>query len=255
MLLVLDIANTNIKLGMYDGDKLKATWRISTGVQRMADEYAVMLSNLPKHEGIDFKDVKKVAMSCVVPPLMTTFNELFERYFKIQPLVVGPGIKTGVRIRYPNPREVGSDLIANAAAALNLYKPPIIVVALGTATAFAIVSKDGDYVGGVIAPGLGISAEALYTRTAALPRVELARPKKVIGDSTMAAMQSGLIFGWVGLIEGILHRIEEELGEKTTVVATGGYAGILAKETKAIDEVNPNLTLYGVKVIHDMNRE
>ncbi len=255
MLLVLDIANTNIKLGMYDGDKLKATWRISTGVQRMADEYAVMLYNLLKHEGIDFKDVKKVAMSCVVPPLMTTFNELFERYFKIQPLVVGPGIKTGVRIRYPNPREVGSDLIANAAAALNLYKPPIIVVALGTATAFAIVSKDGDYVGGVIAPGLGISAEALYTRTAALPRVELARPKKVIGDSTMAAMQSGLIFGWVGLIEGILHRIEEELGEKTTVVATGGYAGILAKETKAIDEVNPNLTLYGVKVIHDMNRE
>lgn len=255
MLLVLDIANTNIKLGMFDGDKLKATWRISTGVQRMADEYAVMLYNLLKHEGIDFKDVKKVAMSCVVPPLMTTFNELFERYFKIQPLVVGPGIKTGVRIRYPNPREVGSDLIANAAAALHLYKPPIIVVALGTATAFAIVTKDGDYVGGVIAPGSGISAEALFTRTAALPRVELARPKKVIGDSTMAAMQSGLIFGWVGLIEGILHRIQEELGEKTTVIATGGYAEILAKETKAIDEVNPNLTLYGVKVIHDMNRE
>jgi type III pantothenate kinase len=255
MLLVLDIANTNIKLGMFDGEKLKATWRISTGVQRMADEYAVMLSNLLKHEGIDFKDVKKVAMSCVVPPLMTTFNELFERYFNIQPLVVGPGIKTGVRIRYPNPREVGSDLIANAAAALHLYKPPIIVVALGTATAFAIVSKNGDYVGGVIAPGLGISAEALYTRTAALPRVELARPRKVIGDSTMAAMQSGLIFGWVGLIEGIVHRIQEELGEKTMVVATGGYAGILAKETKAIDEVNPNLTLIGIKVIHDMNRE
>ena len=255
MLLVLDIANTNIKIGMFDGDKMKATWRISTGVQRMADEYAVMLYNLLKHEGIDFKDVKKVAMSCVVPPLLTTFNELFERYFNIQPLVVGPGVKTGVRIRYPNPREVGSDLIANAAAALHLYKPPIIVVALGTATAFAIVSKGGDYVGGVIAPGLGISAEALYTRTAALPRVELARPKKVIGDSTMAAMQSGLIFGWVGLIEGILHRIEEELGEKTTVVATGGYAAILAKETKAIDEVNPNLTLLGIKVIHDLNRE
>ncbi len=255
MLLVLDIANTNIKLGMFDGDKLKATWRISTGVQRMADEYAVMVFNLLKHQGIDFKDVKKGAMSCVVPPLLTTFNELFERYFNIQPLVVGPGIKTGVRIRYPNPREVGSDLIANAAAALHLYKPPIIVVALGTATAFAIVTKGGDYVGGVIAPGLGISAEALYTRTAALPRVELARPKKVIGDSTNASMQSGLIFGWVGLVEGILHRIQEELGEKTTVVATGGYAGIIAKETKAIDEVNPNLTLLGIKVIHDMNRE
>lgn len=255
MLLVLDIANTNIKIGMYDGDKLKATWRISTGVQRMADEYAVMLSNLLKHQGIDFKDIKKGAMSCVVPPLLTTFNELFKRYFNIEPLIVGPGVKTGVRIRYPNPREVGSDLIANAAAALHLYKPPIIVVALGTATAFAIVSKGGDYVGGVIAPGLGISAEALYTRTAALPRVELARPKKVIGDSTMAAMQSGLIFGWVGLIEGILRRIQEELGEKTTVVATGGFAGILAKETKSIDVVNPELTLVGIKVIHDLNRE
>jgi type III pantothenate kinase len=255
MLLAFDIANTNIKIGMFDGDKLKATWRISTGVQRMSDEYAVMLLNLLKHQGIDSKDVKKGAMSCVVPPLLTTFNELFERYFNIQPLIVGPGIKTGVRIRYPNPREVGSDLIANAAAALHLYKPPIIVVALGTATAFAIVSKGGDYVGGVIAPGLGISAEALYTRTAALPRVELARPKKVIGDNTQTSMQSGLIYGWAGLIEGIVHRIQEELGEKTTVVATGGYAGIIAKETKVIDEVNPDLTLIGIKVIHDMNRK
>jgi type III pantothenate kinase len=255
MLLVLDIANTNIKLGMFDGDKLKATWRISTGVQRMADEYAVMLSNLLRHQGIELKDVKKGAISCVVPPLLTTFHELFERYFNIEPLVVGPGVKTGVRIRYPNPREVGSDLIANAAAALHLYKPPIVVVALGTATAFAVVTKGGDYVGGVIAPGLGISAEALYTRTAALPRVELTRPKKVIGDSTNASMQSGLIFGWVGLVEGILRRIQEELGEKTMVVATGGYADIIAKETKAIDEVNPNLTLFGIKVIHDMNRE
>jgi len=255
MLLVLDIANTNIKAGMYDGEELKATWRIFTGVQRTTDEYAVMLSNLLKYEGIDFKDIKKGAMSCVVPPLLTTFNELFERYFHIEPLIVGPGVKTGVRIRYPNPREVGSDLIANAAAALHLYKPPIIVVALGTATAFAIVSKGGDYVGGVIAPGLGISAEALYTRTAALPRVDLTRPKKVIGDSTQAAMQSGLIYGWIGLIEGIVSRIQEELGEKATVVATGGYAGIFGKETKVIDVVNPNLTLYGVKVIHDLNRE
>jgi type III pantothenate kinase len=255
MLLVFDIANTNIKFGMFDGDELKATWRISTGVQRMADEYAVMLLNMLKQEGINPKDVKEGAMSCVVPPLLTTFHELFQRYFNIKPLVVGPGVKTGVRIRYPNPREVGSDLIANAAAALHLYKPPIIVVALGTATAFAIVSKDGDYLGGVIAPGLGISAEALYTRTAALPRVELVRPKKAIGDNTQASMQSGLIFGWAGLVEGIVGRIHKELGEKAMVVATGGYADIIAQETKAIDEVNPNLTLIGVKVIHDMNRD
>ncbi len=255
MLLVFDIANTNIKFGMFDGDELKATWRISTGVQRMADEYAVMLLNMLKQEGINPKDIKEGAMSCVVPPLLTTFHELFQRYFNIKPLVVGPGVKTGVRIRYPNPREVGSDLIANAAAALHLYKPPIIVVALGTATAFAIVSKDGDYLGGVIAPGLGISAEALYTRTAALPRVELVRPKKAIGDNTQASMQSGLIFGWAGLVEGIVGRIHKELGEKAMVVATGGYADIIAQETKAIDEVNSNLTLIGVKVIHDMNRE
>jgi type III pantothenate kinase len=194
-------------------------------------------------------------MSCVVPPLLTTFNDLFQRYFNIQPLVVGPGVKTGVRIRMDYQRELGADLVANAAAALTLYKPPIIVVALGTATAFAIVSKESDYVGGVIAPGLGISAEALYTRTAALPRVELARPKKTIGTNTQAAMQSGLIFGWAGLIEGIVNRIQKELGEKATVVATGGYADIIAKETKSIDEVNPNLTLIGIKVIHDMNRE
>ena len=254
MLLVFDIANTNIKIGIFKGKKLQATWRISTGVQRMADEYAITLLNLLKNRGIDPKDITEGAMSCVVPPLLTAFHELFERYFNIKPLVVGPGIKTGVSIRYPNPREVGADLIANAAAALSLYKPPIIVVALGTATAFSIVSKEG-YLGGVIAPGLGISAEALYTRTAALPRVELARPKKTIGNNTQAAMQSGLIFGWAGLIEGIIHRIQKELGDKATVVATGGYAGLIAKETKAIDEVSPDLTLIGIKVIHDMNRE
>jgi type III pantothenate kinase len=254
MLLVFDIANTNIKIGLFEGKKLKATWRIATGVQRTADEYAVILLNLLQHEGIDPKNINDGAMSCVVPPLVTTFNELFQKYFKTKPLIVGPGVKTGVRIRYPNPREVGADLIANAAAALTLYKPPIIVVALGTATAFATVSKDG-YLGGVIAPGLGIAAEALYTRTAALPRVELTRPKKTIGNNTQEAMQSGLIFGWAGLIEGIVERIQAELGEKATVVATGGWASIIAKETKAINDVNPDLTLLGIKVIHDMNRE
>jgi type III pantothenate kinase len=191
----------------------------------------------------------------VVPPLLSVFNELFLRYFNIKPIVVGPGVKTGLRIRMDNPREVGADLISNAAGALTLYQPPIIVVALGTATAFAIVSKDKDYIGGVIAPGIGISAEALYTRTAALPRVDLTKPKKAIGSNTQAAMQSGLIYGWAGLIEGIVNRIQEELGENATVVATGGYAGLIAKETSAIDEVNPDLTLIGIKVIHDMNLE
>jgi type III pantothenate kinase len=255
MLLAFDIANTNIKIGMFDGEQLKATWRISTSVQRTADEYSIMLLNLLRHDGFDAKDVKEGAMSCVVPPLLTTFNELFQKYFKIKPVVVGPGVKTGLRIRMDNPREVGADLIANAAAALKFYKPPIIIIALGTATAFAVVSKDKEYIGGVIAPGLSISAEALYTRTAALPRVELARPKKAMGTNTQAAMQSGLIFGWAGLIEGIVARIQAELGAKATVVATGGLAGVVAPETKAVDEINPNLTLFGVKIIHDMNKE
>ena len=255
MLLAYDIANTNIKIGLFQDDELRATWRISTGVQRTADEYAVMLLNLLRHQGIDVADIKEGAMSCVVPPLLTTFNELFKRYFNIQPLVVGPGVKTGLRIRMDNPREVGSDLIANAAAAISLYQAPIIVVALGTASAFAIVSREGEYIGGVIAPGIGISAEALYTRTAALPRVELARPKKAIGTNTQAAMQSGLIFGYAGLIDGIVERIQAELGEKAIVVATGGYAGIIAKESKTINKVNPDLTLIGVKLIHDLNRD
>jgi type III pantothenate kinase len=214
-----------------------------------------MLLNLLRHQGLDISDIKEGAISCVVPPLLTVFNELMQKYFKIQPLVVGPGVKTGVRIRMDNPREVGSDLIANAAAALSLYKPPVIVVAMGTASAFAIVSREGDYVGGVIAPGIGISAEALYTRTAALPRVELVRPKKAIGTNTQAAMQSGIIFGYAGLIDGIVNRIQEELGEKAMVVATGGYAGIIAKESKTINKVNPDLTLIGIKLIHDMNRD
>jgi type III pantothenate kinase len=255
MLLVFDIANTNIKIGLFDGDKLRANWRISTGVHRTADEYGMMLLNLLRHQKIQTPDITEGAISCVVPPLLTIFNELMQKYFNIKPLVVGPGVKTGVRIRMENPREVGADLIANAAAALKLYKPPVIVVAMGTATAFATVSREGDYLGGVIAPGIGISAEALYTRTAALPRVDLVRPKKTIGPNTVAAMQSGIVFGWVGLIDGIVERIREELGEKATVVATGGYADIIAKESKTIDKVNPNLTLMGIKTIHDMNRE
>jgi type III pantothenate kinase len=255
MLMVFDIANTNIKIGMFDGDNLRANWRISTGMHRMPDEYGIMLLDLLRHQGIATAEVKECAISCVVPPLLTIFNELMQKYFNIKPLVVGPGVKTGVRIRYENPREIGADLIANAAAALHLYKPPVVVVAMGTATAFAIVSRNGDYMGGVIAPGIGISAEALYTRTAALPRVDLVRPKKTIGPNTVAAMQSGIIFGWAGLIDGIVERIREELGEKAMVVATGGYADLIAKESKTINKVNPDLTLIGIKIIHDMNRD
>ena len=255
MLLAIDIGNTNTTLGVFEGEQLRATWRIATDVQRMPDDYAVLMLNLLRHRGIDIVDIKDGAMSCVVPPLTTTFTEMFQKYFNITPLVVGPGMKTGIRIRYDNPRELGGDRISNTAGALSLYQPPIIVVAMGTATAFDTISKEGDYLGGAVAPGIAIAAEALYARTAALPRVELVRPKKAIGSNTQAAMQSGIIFGYAGLIDGVVARIEKELGQKATVVATGGYASVIAKEAKSINEVNPNLTLIGIKVIHDMNRD
>jgi type III pantothenate kinase len=254
MLLAIDIGNTNISLGVFDREKLRVTYRLATHVSQMPDEYAVFILSLLKQSGIDPDAITEGAISCVVPPLTTTFNELFKKYFDIVPLTIGPGVKTGVRIRYDNPRELGGDRMSNAAGALHLYKPPIIVVAMGTATAFDTISKEGDYLGGAVAPGLAIAAEALYTRTAALPRVELIRPKKAIGPNTIAAMQSGIIFGYAGLIDGVVARIQEELGDKATVVATGGNAGIIAKETKLIQKVNANLTLIGIKVIHDLNR-
>jgi type III pantothenate kinase len=254
MLLVVDIGNTNITFGVLDGEKIRATWRMATDVHQMADEYAAMLLNLLEHQGIDESEITEAAMCSVVPPLVRTFYELFEHYFHITPLVVGPGIKTGVRIRMDNPKEVGTDRIVDAAAAHHLYGGPVIIIDLGTATTFDVVSKEGDYTGGAIAPGIVIAAEALFTRTAALPRVELVRPKNVIGTSTLTAMQSGIIFGYVAMVEGIVARITKELGEKPLVIATGGYAGIIAQETNVIDRVNPDLTLIGLRLIYLMNK-
>ncbi len=254
MLLAVDIGNTNIALGVFGGEQLRATWRIATGVNQMADEYAVSLLNLLHYQGLDKSDIKEVALCCVVPPLLGTFEELFQRYFHISPLVIGPGLKTGVRIRVDNPREVGADRIANAAAAHHLYRGPIVIVDLWTSITFDTVSKEGDFLGTAIAPGIATAAEALFARTSALPRVELVRPKQAIGTNTIAAMQSGIIFGYVGLVEGIVARIQQELGEKTKVVATGGYAELIAKETAVIDEVNPDLTLVGLRLIYLMNK-
>jgi type III pantothenate kinase len=254
MLLAIDIGNTDTTLGVFDGEELRATWHMATGVHRMADEYAALLLNLLHQQGLDTTDIKAVALCSVVPPLISTFEELFERYFHISPLVVGVGVKTGVRIRMDNPREVGADRIVNAAAAHHLYGGPVIVTDLGTATTFDTVSKDGDYLGGAIAPGMMTGAEALFTRAAMLPRVELTRPKRAIGTNTIAAMQSGIIFGYVGLIEGIVARIQQELGGKAKVVATGGVAKLLAKETAVIDVVNPDLTLIGLRLIYEMNK-
>ena len=254
MLLTIDIGNTDITLGIFKGEELRATWHIATDIHRMADEYAALILNLMGHQSFKIAEIKEIALCSVVPPLVATFEELFQRYFHVSPLVVGAGVKTGVRIRMDNPREVGADRIVNAAAAHHLYGGPIIITDLGTATTFDTVSKEGDYIGGVIAPGIDTAAEALFMRAAMLPRVELTRPKHAIGTNTISAMQSGIIFGYVGLIEGIVARIQRELGEKAKVVATGGYAELIAKETNAFDSVNPDLTLIGLRLIYQMNK-
>ena len=254
MLLAIEIGNTSTILGAFEGDELRATWHMATNIDRMADEYAALLLNLLHHQGLDTSDIKEVALCSVVPPLIATFKELFQRYFHLSPLVIGAGVKTGVRIRMDNPREVGADRIVNAASAHHLYGGPVIIVDLGTATTFDTVSREGDYLGGAIAPGIITATEALFMRSAMLPRVELTHPKQAIGTNTISAMQSGIIFGYVGLIEGIVARIQQELGEKAKVVATGGYADLIAKETAVIDVVNPNLTLIGLRLIYLMNQ-
>ena len=254
MLLAIDIGNTDTTLGVFEGEELRATWNMATDIHRLADEYAALLLNLLHHQGLDISDIKEIAMCSVVPPLIATFDELFQRYFRISPLVVGAGVKTGVRIRMDNPKEVGADRIVNAAAAHHLYGGPIIITDLGTATTFDTISKEGDYLGGAIAPGIVTAAEALFMRAAMLPRVELVHPKHAIGTNTITAIQSGIVFGYVGLVEGIVARIQQELGEKAKVVATGGNAELIAKETAVIDIVNPNLTLIGLRLIYLMNR-
>ena len=254
MLLAIDIGNTDSTLGVFENERLRATWHMETNLHRMADEYAALLLNLLHHQGLDKSDIKEVALCSVVPPLIATYEDLFRRYFHISPLVVSAGVKTGVRIRMDNPREVGTDRIVNAAAAHHLYGGPVIIVDLGTATTFDTVSKEGDYLGGAIAPGMNVAAEALFMQAAMLPRVELVHPKHAIGTNTISAMQSGIVFGYVGLIEGMVARIQQELGEKAKVVATGGYAELIARETAVIDVVNPNLTLIGLRLIYLMNK-
>lgn len=255
MLLAVDVGNTNIVIGVFGDEELRATWQIATDVHKTADEYAVLLRNLLQGQGLALSDISGAILSCVAPPLVAVFGELCQRYLGIMPLVVGSGIRTGVRIRTDNPREVGADRVANAAAAHHLYDGPLIVIDFGTATTLDAVSKEGDYLGGAIAPGIVVAAEALFEHTAKLPRVELHRPKQAIGKNTVSSMQSGIIFGYVGLIEGIVARIRQELGGVARVIATGGLAEVIAKETKVVDEVVPDLTLVGLRLIHELNRQ
>ena len=254
MLLVIDIGNTSIAFGIFEGQTLRATLHVATDIHRMADEYAVLIIGLLFQQNLRMSDINDAIISSVVPPLTTIFENLCHRYLGVSPLIVGPGVKTGVRICIDNPREVGADRIVNAAAAHHLYGGPVIVIDFGTATTADAVSKEGDYLGGAIAPGIEVAADALFERAAKLPRVELVPPENAIGKNTVSAMQSGIIFGYVGLIEGIIARIRQELGVNATVVATGGLAKIIARETPMIDEVNLNLNIEGLRLIHEMNR-
>lgn len=254
MLLAIDVGNTAVTLGVFENDKLKSTWRFETDVGRFADEYGVLMLNLLTHEGISADDIDQAVMACVVPDLEPTFQGICQRYFGVRAVVVSAGIKTGLRILYDSPRDVGADRVADAVAAIHLYGKPLVVVDLGTATVFDAITRDGDYLGGALAPGIGIAAEALFRRAARLYRVELSRPPAAIGRNTITAMQSGILFGYVGLIEGIVNRMKEELGEGVKVIGTGGYAEILARETHVIDHVDPDLTMVGLRLIHDLNQ-
>jgi type III pantothenate kinase len=253
MLLAIDIGNTNVVVGVFDREKLAANWRVGTNTRITSDEYAMIFKDLFGFAGLEFHQVTGVIISSVVPPILPVMIEMAQKYFRIQPMVVTSEIKTGITIRYDNPREIGADRIVNAAAAYRLYGGPIIIVDFGTATTFCAVTKEGEYLGGAIAPGIKISAEALFQRASKLPRVELARPAKVIGSDTVSAMQAGILYGYAGLVDGIVERMKKELSLEAKVLATGGLAELVAPETKTIEDVKPQLTLEGLKLLYELN--
>lgn len=255
MLLAIDIGNTNITLGLYQGKELGSRWRLATAYDHMPDEYGLQLIGLLEHAGHTAKDVTGICLASVVPPITSKIVETCRRYLDTDPLVVDAGVKTGVRVRYEDPRAVGADRIVDAVAVVRLYGTPACVVDFGTATTFDAISKNGDYLGGAIAPGIGIAAEALFQRTAKLPRVDLQKPPSVIGRNTVHSMQSGLLYGYVGLVEGMVARFGEELGPKMKVIATGGLADIVAQETKVIQLVAPWLTLDGLQMVWELNKQ
>ena len=253
MLVAIDIGNTSIKLGIFDRHELRATWSLATGIHRTSDEYGMTFLDLLERQKLLSSEITGVVLCGVVPPLASTFMEMCQKYLNIQPLVVEAGVKTGIRVRVDNPKEVGADRVVGAVAAHHLYGKPVIIIDLGTAITFDVVSKEGDYLGGAIAPGVSVAVEALFARTAMLPRIELIHPMQVIGRNTVAAMQSGIIFGYISLIEGMVQKIEKELGHKAKVVATGGYAYNMARETSVIDTVNLDLVLTGLRLVYEMN--
>lgn len=252
MLLALDIGNTNITLGVFDGERLVATWRLSTDRSKMPDEYGIMLTQLLNLRGMSAQNIDAASLCSVVPPLTPIFVELFRRYFNVEPLVVAAGTRTGIRILYDNPRDVGADRIVDATAAMKLYGGPAIIVDMGTATVIDAVTADGDYLGGAIAPGMTIAHDALFSNTSQLRRVELISPETAIGRNTIHAIQAGIVLGYADLVRGMVARFDQELGGGAKVIATGGMAHIIEKEARVFDDVNPDLTLTGLRLIHEM---
>ena len=255
MLLVLDIGNSNIVLGTYEGKQLVRHWRISTDRQKTGDEYGMLMNNLFTYQGISMQDIHAIIISSVVPPLVVPMVKMCERYFHIHPLVVGPGIRTGIRLHYENPRAFGADRIVNVVGAYEQYGGSLIVIDIGTATTFDVVGEDGDFLGGVIAPGIGTSADAMFQSAAQLPRIELVPPKQVICRGTILGMQAGIIFGFVGQIDAIVRRIKAEYGKPMQVIATGGLARMIARESETIDKVDHFLTLTGLRAVYERNED
>ncbi|MDA8352117.1 MAG: type III pantothenate kinase [Firmicutes bacterium] len=254
MLMVMDVGNTHIVLGIYKGEELLYHWRVHTDRGSTEDEYGMRLKNLFSHVGIRMEEIEGLIICSVVPPLTYVLKLLAKKYFRVDPLVVGPGVKTGLNIQYENPREVGADRIVNAVAALDSYGPPVIVVDFGTATTFCFIDEKSRYVGGAITPGITVSTEALYERAAQLTRVEILRPDSVLGRNTVKSIQAGVYYGYVGMVDGIVSRMKRLMKQPPTVVATGGLAEMICQETRTIDHVDPLLTLRGLKLIYERNQ-
>jgi type III pantothenate kinase len=254
MLIALDVGNTNTNCGIFHDNKLIATWNLATINNRTSDEYGILIQQLLNSVNLRSKDVDGICISCVVPPLLLPLEEMAEKHFNINPLFVKPGIKTGMPVLYENPQEVGADRIANSIAAYEQYGAPVIVVDFGTATTFDAITKHGEYLGGAICPGIIISADALFKMTAKLPRVEVKKPPNVIGRNTVQSIQAGLFYGYVSLVEGMLSRIQAELGGKCFVIATGGQSHLISKEIKLINKIDPYLTLQGLKILYQKNQ-